>query len=358
MNSSHAAATPSLGECPVPTTNYERISMAHGGGGRLTQRLIERIFLPAFDNPSLAARADGANLDLANSAITMTTDAYVVRPIFFPGGDIGSLAVHGTVNDLAMCGARPIAISASFILEEGLEVAALERIVKSMRIAVAEACTGLRIVCGDTKVVERPSMSEPGLVITTTGIGERIADPSPVPSRITPGDAILLSGPVGDHGMAVMSVREGLEFDSPIISDSQPLWSLAESLLSVVEVHCMRDPTRGGLSSALNELAEVCGHRFLIEEQCVAVRPTVRAACEILGLDPFYVACEGRMIAFIPAEQADAALAVMRAHAFGREAAMIGRVEASSPGDVIVRTTHGALRPLDMLSGEQLPRIC
>lgn len=351
-------ASASLGACPVPAAEYERIGIAHGGGGRLTQRLIERVFLPAFDNPALVARHDGANLDLAHPAITMTTDSYVVRPIFFPGGDIGSLAIHGTVNDLAVCGARPLAISAAFILEEGLGVADLDRIVQSMRAAVERSAPGLRIVCGDTKVIERSGASEPGLMITTTGLGARAANPPPLPSRIAPGDSIILSGPLGDHGMAIMSAREGLEFDSPIVSDSQPLWALAEALLGAADVHCMRDTTRGGLSSALNELAPLCGGRFMIEERAVCVRPAVSAACEILGLDPFYVACEGRIIAFVAAAQAQDALAAMRAVEAGRDAAIIGTVDAAARPDVIVRTIHGALRPLDMLSGEQLPRIC
>ncbi len=355
---SSVSSPASLGACPIPRSDYERISIAHGGGGRLTQDLIERVFLPAFDNPALAQRGDGANLDLANPKITITTDSYVVRPIFFPGGDIGSLAIHGAVNDAAVCGARPLAISAAFILEEGLEIERLWRIVRSMRIAVDRSAPGLRIVCGDTKVIERSGAAEPGLMIAATCVGERIADPGPSPARIVPGDAILLSGPIGDHGMAIMSAREGLEFDSPIVSDTQPLWSLAETLIGATEVHAMRDATRGGLSSALNELAVACRCRFVIDERAVPVRPTVASACEILGLDPMFVACEGRMVAFVPEANAEMALRAMRETEAGRDAVIIGKVVAAPRADVIVRTALGAERPLDMLSGEQLPRIC
>jgi hydrogenase expression/formation protein HypE len=346
--------------CPIPKSDYERISIAHGGGGRLSQDLFDRIFLPAFDNATLAAQTDGANLDLADPRVTLTTDGYVVRPIFFPGGDIGSLSIHGTVNDLAVCGARPVAISAAFILEEGLPVEALWRVVRSMRQAVESSAEGFRIVCGDTKVIEKSGGGDPGLMITTTGIGVREFEPAPMPARIRPGDTILISGPVGDHGMAVMSVREGLEFESPIVTDSRPLWRPIASLMSEVEVHAMRDLTRGGLSSALNELARSSGLGFELEETAIPVRPTVAAACEILGLDPLYVACEGRFVAFVAEPEADRALGLLRSMPATAAAARIGRV-LEGPGGrtpVILRTAYGSRRPLDMLSGEQLPRIC
>lgn len=347
--------------CPIPKSDYDRISIAHGGGGRLTQDLFDRIFLPAFHNDTLAAQTDGANLDLADPRLTITTDAYVVRPLFFPGGDIGRLSIHGTVNDLAVCGARPLAISAAFILDEGLPVETLWRIVRSMREAVDESAPGLRIVCGDTKVIERGSSAlDPGLMITTTGLGARTADLFPLPARIRPGDAILVSGPLGDHGMAVMSVREGLEFESPIVTDSQSLWPSIERLMGRVDVHAMRDLTRGGLSSALNELARLAGLDFVIEESAVPVRPSVAAACEILGLDPLYVACEGRFVLFVAESDADAALAALRSMPETSGAVRIGAVHASSGGrtPVVMNTAYGARRPVDRLSGEQLPRIC
>jgi hydrogenase expression/formation protein HypE len=347
--------------CPIPKSDYDRIGVAHGGGGRLTQDLFERIFLPAFDNPALAEQGDGANLDLGDGRVTLTTDAYVVRPIFFPGGDIGSLSIHGTVNDLAVCGARPVAISAAFMIEEGLPVETLWRIVCSMREAVDASAEGLRIVCGDTKVIDAPGGGrEPGLMITTTGVGARTVEPAPGARRIRPGDAILVSGPVGDHGMAVMSVREGLEFESPIVTDSAPLWHSIESLMAAVDVHAMRDLTRGGLSSALNELARSSGCEFELEESVIPVRPTVAAACEILGLDPLYVACEGRFVVFVGEADADRALAHLRALPATAEAAKIGEVRASTGArtQVVLQTPYGSRRPLDMLSGEQLPRIC
>jgi hydrogenase expression/formation protein HypE len=347
--------------CPIPKSDYDRISIAHGGGGRLSQDLFDRIFLPAFDNATLAQQADGANLELGESRVTLTTDAYVVRPIFFPGGDIGCLSIHGTVNDLAVCGARPVAISAAFIIEEGLPVESLWQIACSMREAVEASAPGLRIVCGDTKVIDRPGgTAEPGLMITTTGVGVRAVDPAPSPTRIRPGDAILISGPVGDHGMAVMSVREGLEFESPIVTDSAPLWHSIESLMAAVDVHAMRDLTRGGLASALNELARSSGCEFELDESAIPVRPTVAAACEILGLDPLYVACEGRFVAFVGEADVDRALAQLNALPLTAEAARIGRVQPSAGGrtPVVLRTPYGSRRPLDMLSGEQLPRIC
>lgn len=342
--------------CPIPKSDYARISIAHGGGGRLTQDLIRKIFLPAFGNAALEAQGDAAQLDLPSARIAITTDSYVVRPLFFPGGDIGTLAVNGTVNDLAVSGATPRALSAAFILEEGLEIETLWRVALSMRAAADAACDGpIPIVAGDTKVIERGS-AEPGLMIAMTGIGERI-EPAPSPARIREGAAILVSGPIGDHGMAVMSAREGLEFESPIRSDCAPLFRMASALLATGGVQCMRDLTRGGLSSALNELAESSGLRFAIDEAAAPVRAEVRAACEIFGIDPMYVACEGRLVAFVERAAAAAALGAMRACEGGEGAAIIGAAEAGRP-EVVVLTRFGALRPLDMLSGEQLPRIC
>jgi len=364
-----AGEPPAAGQglsCPVPRANYERISLGHGGGGRLTLDLIRRLFRPAFDNPALAEETDGARLNLDGAGIALSTDAYVVRPIFFPGGDIGRLAIHGTVNDLAACGARPRAVAAAFILEEGLPAEHLKRVVASMRSAASEAAAGLEIVCGDTKVIEHrsggenASSAEPepsGLMIVTTGLGERLLAPGPSPRRICPGDAILLTGPVGDHGAAVMAVREGIAFETPIVSDSRPLWSLVEALGREVDVHALRDPTRGGLATALNELASTSSTRFVIEESRIEVRPPVAALCEVLGLDPLYVACEGQMIVFVAADDAESALAALR-RSGAPEAVRIGSVETAPRPEVILRTAYGALRPLDLLSGEQLPRIC
>ncbi len=340
--------------CPMPLPGDETIRTAHGGGGRATERLLDSIFRPAFDGPELARRHDGARLDLAGP-LAMTTDSYVVRPLVFPGGDIGSLAVNGTVNDLAMCGARPAFLSAAFILEEGLETALLGRIVASMRDAARAA--GVRIVTGDLKVVERGKAD--GLFVTTTGVGSIVA-PGPVePQAIRPGDVVILSGDVGRHGIAVMAAREGLGFEPPIASDCAPL---SEPVLALIEagiaVRCLRDLTRGGLAGALVEIAEAAGRAIRIEERAVAVCPPVAAACEILGLDPFDVANEGRFVAFVAPDDADRALAILRACPVSAAAAAIGAVEAGPPARVTARGLIGGVRVLDRLSGDQLPRIC
>jgi hydrogenase expression/formation protein HypE len=340
--------------CPVPSQQYPRIQMAHGGGGRLMHQLLEDVFLSDFDNDSLDNRHDSAVLNLPGKKLAFTTDSYVVRPIIFPGGDIGSLAVHGTVNDLAMSGAWPLYLSVGFILEEGLPIETLRQVVDSMRDA-ARRC-GVRIVAGDTKVVDKADGD--GLFINTAGIG--VVEHSLIiePRSVRPGDAILVSGDLGRHGMAIMSVREGLEFGGTIESDSAPVAKLVLKLIEArVEVHCLRDLTRGGLASALNEIAEDANLRIMVKEKFIPVREDVHAACEILGLDPLHVACEGRFVAFVPATDAADALAVMQADEVGTGARLIGIVQEGSPV-VVLKTPLGATRILDMPSGEQLPRIC
>jgi hydrogenase expression/formation protein HypE len=346
--------------CPVPRAGASRVQLAHGGGGRLTQRLIEEVFLPAFANPFLLARHDGAVLDLPSSVpgssrLAMTTDSYVVRPLFFPGGDIGSLAVYGTVNDLAMCGARPLWLSAGFILEEGFPMDDLRRVAASMR-AAADAASVL-LVTGDTKVVDKGKGD--GLFVNTAGIGLVEATAPIGPVSVRPGDRILLSGDLGRHGMAILAAREGLGFESRIESDAAPL---AEPVLDLIRaglrVHCLRDLTRGGLGAALVEIAEASGQRLLIKESEVPVREDVSAACEVLGLDPLYVANEGRLVAFITETDADQALAVLRRHPVSREACVIGTVGPEADRLVTMTTRLGSTRIIDLPSGEQLPRIC
>lgn len=332
-------------QCPVPNAHADRIVMAHGGGGKMSQRLFEQVFYPAFANEALASRHDGARLQIGGTRLAFSTDSYVVRPLFFPGGNIGDLAVHGTANDLAMCGARPLYLSCGFILEEGLEVSVLQRVVETMR--QAAAANGLQLVTGDTKVVDRGKADS--LFINTAGIGA--VEHEIGPERITPGDAIVVSGDLGRHGVAILSVREGLEFEAPIESDCAPLWPAVKALFNAgIDVHCLRDLTRGGLSSALNELTGSCRLGMRVREVDIPVDPVVQGACEILGLDPLYVANEGRFVAFVPPEQAPAAVAALPG------SALIGRVE---DGDrVWIQSRIGAHRLLDMLSGEQLPRIC
>ena len=351
-----SAPNPANFSCPVPLHSHAEIQIAHGGGGRMTQELIERVFGPAFANPTLDARHDGAVLAAMNGALlAFTTDSHVVKPLFFPGGDIGCLAVYGTVNDLAMCGARPRWLSAGFILEEGLPLATLERVVRSM--AEAACAAGVEIVTGDTKVVERGKGD--GLYVNTAGIGTIEHNRSIGPAAVRLGDAVLLSGDIGRHGMAILAQREGLAFESPIVSDCAPLWLAVEALLAAgIEVHCLRDLTRGGLATAVIEIAETAGLAVTLEESEVPVGEPVRGACEILGLDPFYVANEGRFIAIVPAAQADQSLAVLQRFAPDRGAARIGEVRSAPPGEVTLRSIVGVERILDRLSGEQLPRIC
>jgi hydrogenase expression/formation protein HypE len=340
--------------CPVPLAGDETIQVAHGGGGRATERLLDTIFRPAFDGPELARRHDGARLNLAGP-LAFTTDSYVVKPLVFPGGDIGTLAVNGTVNDLAMCGARPAYLSAGFILEEGLDTTFLGRIVGSMRDAAR--ASGVRIVTGDLKVVDRGKAD--GMFINTAGIGTIVARHAIEPQSVRPGDAVILSGDIGRHGIAVMAAREGLGFESAIASDCAPLAAPVLALLEEdVTVHCLRDITRGGLSGGLVEIAEAAGVDLAIEESAVAVRDDVGAACEILGLDPFQVANEGRFLAFVPAAEAERALAILRRYEVAAGAAIIGLVASGTGGRVSCRGAIGGTRIIDRLSGEQLPRIC
>jgi hydrogenase expression/formation protein HypE len=339
--------------CPIPISQYPQILLAHGGGGKLMHQLIEKIFGAAFANEYLNERHDGAALTLNGAKLAFTTDSYVVRPLFFPGGDIGKLAVYGTVNDLAMCGARPLFLSAGFILEEGLPMETLWKIVQSMRAAAQRA--HVQIVTGDTKVVDKGKGD--GVFINTAGIGIIEHDLAISPKSVRPGDLILLNGDVGRHGIAIMAVREGLSFESTIESDCAPLAEVVLKLIEAgIELHCLRDLTRGGLASALNEIAQTAQVHITIDESAVPVREDVQGACEILGLDPLYVANEGRFIAFVAPQDAERALEILRT--FSSEATLIGQVLAEPKGLVTLTSRIGAQRILDMLSGEQLPRIC
>lgn len=342
--------------CPFPIQDYPRVLMAHGGGGRLMHDLIGRMFLGAFGSPDASAPHDAAVLPVPGGRLAFTTDSYVVRPLFFPGGDVGSLAVHGTVNDLAMAGARPLALSAAFVIEEGLPMETLWRVTASMQAAAVAA--GVGIVTGDTKVVDKGKGD--GLFVNTAGIGWLDHELAIAPGSVRAGDSILLSGDLGRHGMAVMAVREGLEFESTIESDSAPLAAPVLDLVgSGVAVRCLRDTTRGGLTAALNEIAEGAGVRIRVREGAVPVRADVRSACEVLGLDPMQVACEGRFVAFVDAADEERALAILRRHPVAAGAAAIGRVAGAHPGgQVVLECTLGAARLLDLPAGEQLPRIC
>ncbi len=332
----------------------EKILLTHGSGGKLAHELVEKSFVKAFDNPLLAKLDDSAVIDFSGR-LAFTTDSYVVSPIFFPGGDIGKLAVCGTVNDLAMCGAKPLYLSLSFIIEEGLPQSELKKIVESVQQAAQEA--GVKIVTGDTKVVHRGSADE--LFINTAGIGIIPEGVDISGSNATPGDKVLLSGPIGDHGIAVLSKREGLSFSTQLESDCAPLNGLVDEMLNASSnIHCLRDPTRGGLATILNELAKQSKVSIRIEEEKVPVRDEVLAACEMLGLDPLYIANEGRLVAVVPAEDADKILKAMRGNHYGKEASLIGEVSAKNPGRVVMSTTIGASRIVDMMVGDPLPRIC
>jgi hydrogenase expression/formation protein HypE len=333
------------------------IRLAHGAGGRMMADLIRDVFAPPLDNPYLRQMADSANVQypISNVQLAISTDSFVVRPLFFPGGDIGSLAVHGTVNDVAMGGARALWLTAGFILEEGLEMAVLERVVRSM--AEAARAAGVQVVAGDTKVVERGHGD--GIYINTAGVGVVMEGSDVGPDRARPGDVVLLSGTVGDHGIAVLSQREGLEFETELVSDSAALNGMVEALLAAApHTHCLRDPTRGGLAAALNELAGTSQVGIEIEEAAVPVRPAVAAACEMMGFDPLTVANEGKLVAFVPPGEAEGALEALRAHPLGQEAARIGVVTEEHPGMVLARTGIGGRRVVDMPLGELLPRIC
>lgn len=341
--------------CPLPITQHQRVLMAHGGGGRLTQQLIENVFGAAFSNPILDTRHDSAQFTVSPGRLAMTTDSYVVRPIEFPGGDIGSLAIHGTVNDLAMSGARPLYLSCGFIIEEGLPLETLKRIVASMRDA-AKQC-GVQIITGDTKVVDKDKGD--GLFINTTGIGVIESTLNIAPQSVRAGDVVLVSGDLGRHGMAIMAVREGLQFDSAIESDSAPVHLPVLDLITEgIEIHCLRDLTRGGLAAALNEIAESAGVKISVEEKSIPVREDVHAACEMLGLDPLHVANEGRFVAFVAAADAPRALQILRRHPVSAGVMMIGKVFTAANPLVTLKGAIGATRILDMPSGEQLPRIC
>lgn len=345
-----------LFECPVPVQNYDTITLGHGGGGKLTQRLINDLLVPMLGNPYLNQLHDGAVIPFGRKKLAFSTDSFVVSPPFFPGGNIGHLAVHGTVNDLAMCGARPLFLSLSFILEEGFSVKSLAEVVGAIR----NACEFLnvQVVTGDMKVVERGKGD--GIFINTTGIGEVMRGIDIAPDRIRAGDKIILSGPIAEHGIAILSVREGLSFETELKSDTAALWPLVEGicLAGGRAVHALRDATRGGVASALNELVQAARLGAVIEDSAIPVREDVKGACEILGLDPLYVANEGKLVALVSPEVCDDVLRLMRFHPLGRDACVIGEVVEAHPGVVRLQTGLGGSRVVEMLSGEQLPRIC
>jgi hydrogenase expression/formation protein HypE len=343
-------------ECPLPMNEYDTITAGHGGGGKLSQQLVEQLFVPALANEILSELHDGAIFPCYGGHVAFSTDTFVVRPRFFPGGNIGSLSVHGTVNDLAMCGARPRHLALALILEEGLLLTELRDIVESIRDACDES--EITVITGDTKVVERGAGD--GIYINTTGIGSVLPEVQLAPRRVRPGDKILLNGSIGRHGMAIMSVREGLEFESEITSDSAALWPLVEGMLSASQrhMHVLRDATRGGVASAINEIAQAAKVGVVLEESAIPVDAPVRAACEILGLDPLYVANEGRFVGFISPDLADEVVDLMRSHPLGTEACVIGEVVGEHPGIVRMNSGFGGSRVVDMISGEQLPRIC
>ncbi len=341
--------------CPLPLRDYPNIVMGHGGGGKLSGELIEHLFVPAFQNDDLAELGDSTVLPFAGGRLAYSTDSFVVRPMFFPGGDIGDLAINGTVNDIAMSGAQPLWLSAGFILEEGLSMNALGAIVDSMGRAARAA--GVRLVTGDTKVVDRGHGD--GVYINTSGIGVVPEGVHIGPSRARPGDVVLVSGEIGVHGTAIMSVRQGLEFGAAIESDTAPLNGLVAAMLAVTrDIHVLRDPTRGGVASTLNEIARSSKVGVQIDERAVPVPQIVRSACEMLGLDPLYVANEGKLIAIVPAESAEVVLAAMCTHPLGVNATRIGQVIDKHPGMVVARTGLGATRVVALQIGEQLPRIC
>lgn len=341
--------------CQIPISEYDRVMLAHGGGGRLMQQLIDKMFRAAFANPELDQKHDGAVFDVAEGRMALTTDSYVVYPLFFPGGDIGTLAIYGTVNDLAMCGARPLYLTAGFIIEEGLPLENLWRIVQSMREAADVA--GVRIVTGDTKVVDHGKAHD--MFINTAGVGMIEHNLAINPMSVRSGDAILINGDIGRHGIAIMAEREGLEFETTIESDCAPVAQVVEKLIAAgIEIHCLRDLTRGGLAAALVEIAETAHLHIQVEESAIPITEQVRGACEILGFDPTYVANEGRFVAFIPQSDIHEALTVIREFPDMSEACLIGHVGDGDPGQVTIRNPFGVERILDLPSGEQLPRIC
>jgi len=341
--------------CPAPLRDQPRVVMGHGGGGAMSAELVNHVFAPAFGGEVLAQLGDSAAVSLGGVRLAFSTDSFVVRPLFFPGGSIGDLAVNGTVNDLAMSGARAAYLSCGFILEEGVEMAVVARVAEALGAAARVA--GVEVVTGDTKVVEAGHGD--GIFINTAGIGLIPPGVDLRPQRVVPGDVVIVSGAIGVHGMAIMSVREGLEFGMELESDCAALGGLVETMLAVTpDLHVLRDPTRGGLAAALNEIASAAGVGVVIQERSVPVPPAVASACAVLGLDPMYVANEGKFVAFVPREHADAVLAAMRAHPLGADATVIGETVQAHPGMVVARTGLGGTRVVDLPIGEQLPRIC
>jgi hydrogenase expression/formation protein HypE len=356
MSSDSGIDTAGLGACPIPISDYPNVLLAHGGGGSLSQMLIERMFASTFANEWLDPLHDGAVIEVPGGRMAVSTDSFVISPLFFPGGDIGSLAVHGTINDVAMCGAKPLAITVGMVIEEGLPMEDLWRIVSSIKKAADEA--GVAVATGDTKVVDRGKGD--GIFINTTGVGTVPPDVDIRPERIQPGDRVIVSGTIADHGIAVMSVREGLEFETALESDTASLNGLVEAILNAGgdDVHVLRDPTRGGVASATNEIAKSANQGIRLIEADLPMKDQVRAACEILGFDPLYVANEGKCLAIVAPGSADAVLEAMQSHPLGADAVFIGEVVDEHPGKVFLKSTIGGNRVVDMLSGEQLPRIC
>jgi hydrogenase expression/formation protein HypE len=340
--------------CPLPLTPRDKVVLGHGSGGKLSHDLLKRLFLPELGKAAPRALDDSAVLTVDGQRLALTTDSHVVAPLFFPGGDIGRLAVCGTVNDLAMAGARPIALTCGFVIEEGLSFDILQRVVQSMRAAAAEA--GVYIAAGDTKVVQKGGADQ--LFINTSGVGKIPTGVNISGVNAKPGDVVLVSGTLGDHGIAVMSAREGLGFETDLVSDVAPLNHLVEAMLGAGEIHVLRDPTRGGLATTLNEIAEQSGVVIELNEQAIPVKPQVRAACEMLGFDPLYVASEGKLVAMVKAEDAGKILAAMKSARYGENAAIIGRVVSEGAPMVKLKTAIGGTRLVDMLPGEMLPRIC
>jgi len=342
--------------CPLPITEYDAVTLGHGGGGKLTNRLIEQLLVPGLSNDYLDELHDGAVLPAFEGPVAFSTDSYVVHPPFFPGGDIGLLAVHGTTNDLAMCGARPRWLSLGFILEEGFLLKDLHRVVASIRGACAEL--GVQVVTGDTKVVERGKGD--GIYVNTSGVGQVLPGVRLAPKRVQAGDVVILSGAIAEHGMAILSVRDDLGFEGDLKSDTAGLWPVVEKVLQVGGggVHCLRDATRGGVASVVNEVAQAAGVGMMLDGAAIPVRPPVRAACEFLGLDPLYVANEGRFVAFVEPSRVGAVLTALKSHPLGEGATVVGEVVAEHPGVVRLRSGFGGSRVVDMVSGEQLPRIC
>jgi len=341
--------------CPIPLSGYDKITLAHGGGGSFSYKLLHELIFKYLNSEPLAMEHDGAVMDINGVKLAFTTDSYVIDPVFFPGGNIGELAVYGTVNDIACCGAKPLFLSLSLIIEEGLPVEQLETIIASVKKAADR--TGVVVVTGDTKVVGHGKGDK--IFINTSGIGVVHANANISPRRAEPGDAVLLSGTIADHGIAIMASRSGLEFRTSILSDSAPLNDMIELLLSAIpDVHVLRDPTRGGLASTLNEIARSSNTGMHIDENLIPVKEEVKSVCEILGLDPLYIANEGKLVVIVPGNVAGKALDILRSHPLGRQASIIGTVTSDHPGMVRMKTSIGTNRIVDMISGEQLPRIC